>query len=248
MANAQSEQGPLRIVFFGLPEAGKSSLLGALVQVAQHQEPQLGGRVNDLAHGLGQLHKGVYERGPAPTNEEIVEYPVMIEPLPDNPRMPAGAATLIDSDGRVAMQLLAEEPTADNSALAKAMFDADTIILVVDASGDASQLGKTFTQFAHFLRVFEEDRSRASEVTDLPVYLVLSKCDLLAKKTDSAATWIQRIEERKRQVHQRFQQFIEGASASGPVPMLAEDAFGKVDLHVWATAVDRPAAAGRPAK
>ena len=80
MANAQSEQGPLRIVFFGLPEAGKSSLLGALVQVAQHQEPQLGGRVNDLAHGLGQLHKGVYERGPAPTNEEIV---AAIDPIED---------------------------------------------------------------------------------------------------------------------------------------------------------------------
>src|SRR5947209_19189744 len=97
MTNAQSEQGPLRIVFFGLPEAGKSSLLGALVQVAQHQEPQLGARVNDLAHGLGQLHKGVYERGPAPTNEEIVEYQVMVHTLRDNPRMPGGAATVLDS-------------------------------------------------------------------------------------------------------------------------------------------------------
>src|SRR5262249_29697242 len=81
-----------------------------------------------------------------------------------------------------------------------------------------------------------------------PVYLVLSKCDLLAKKTDSAAAWIQRIEERKRQVHQRFQRFMEGASEAAPVQTLAEDAFGKVDLHVWATASGRPALADRPAK
>ena len=78
----------------------------------------------------------------------------------------------------------------------------------------AEGYARTFAEFSDFLHVLEQGRSAENQVTDLPVYLVLSKCDLLAKKTDSAAVWIQRIEERKRQVHQRFQQFMEGAAGS----------------------------------
>src|SRR5262249_57785504 len=92
-----SPQNGLRIVFLGLPGAGKSSLLGALVQAAQLQEAQLGARVIDDTQGLGHLHKGVYERGPAPTRDEVVTYPVTVEPLPDHPAMPAAARPLLRS-------------------------------------------------------------------------------------------------------------------------------------------------------
>jgi GTPase SAR1 family protein len=242
-----SPENALRIVFLGLPGAGKSSLLGALVQAAQLQGAQLGARVIDDTQGLGQLHKGVYERGPAPTHDEVVTYPVTVEPLPDHPAMPAGEALLVDSSGQTAVQLLSQDGAAAAGALPKAVSHADALVVVIDASSDAAQLGRAFTQFSDFLRGLEQIRSTASEVTDLPVYLVLTKCDLLAKQTDSPVVWMQRIEERKRAVHERFQQFIEG-EATPAAQMWAEDAFGSLDVHVWATAVGRPALADRPAK
>src|SRR5262249_20003970 len=173
-----SPQNGLRIVFLGLPGAGKSSLLGALVQAAQLQEAQLGARVIDETQGLGQLHKGVYERGPAPTHDEMVPYPVTVEPLPDHPAMPAGEALFIDSSGQTAAQLLAQDGVAAAGPLPQEVSGADALVVVIDASSDATQLGRTFAQFSEFLRGLEQMRSTASEVTDLPVYLVLTKCDL----------------------------------------------------------------------
>src|SRR5438094_5485110 len=214
MAHADADQRALHIVLFGLPGAGKSSLLGALVQASQLQEAQLGARILDTTQGLGQLHKGVYERGPAPTREEVVTYPVDVQPLPEQAALPAGAVEFSDCNGQIAGRLLGRDGGAEpqSAGLAAALQQADTLVLVVDASSEVTQLARTFAEFSDFLHVLERGRSAENQVTDLPVYLVRSKCDRLAKKTDSAAVWIQRIEERKRQVHQRFQQFMEGAS------------------------------------
>src|SRR5262249_25075943 len=49
------------------------------------------------------------------------------------------------------------------------------------------------------------------------------------------------IEARKREVGERFRDFL--ARRDGAAP-----AFGRIDLHLWATAVKRPALAGVPAK
>src|SRR5437763_2201938 len=89
----------------------------------------------------------------------------------------------------------------------------------------------------------ERGRGRRAEVGGLPVFLVLSKCDLLALPDDSAATWMERIEERKRDLDRRFRDFLDRrAKEEGPPP------FGTIDLHIWATAVKRPALAGSPAR
>ena len=71
---------------------------------------------------------------------------------------------------------------------------------------------------------------------------MLTKCDLLAQPGDTPAAWMDRIEERKRQVDRRFQDFLARQDEDGPLP------FGSIDLHVWATAVKRPALAGSPAR
>src|SRR3954469_4073222 len=73
--------GALRVVLFGMPDAGKSSLLGALAQAAQTQERTLGGRLMDLSSGLAGLQHRVYDERPRETTEEIVPYPVAIDPL-----------------------------------------------------------------------------------------------------------------------------------------------------------------------
>jgi len=49
----------LSIVLFGMPAAGKSSLLGALGQAAQAQEHLLNGRLTDVSHGLDELRRRV---------------------------------------------------------------------------------------------------------------------------------------------------------------------------------------------
>src|SRR5579872_5060628 len=47
----------LRVVLFGMPDAGKSSLLGALGQAAQTQEHVLNGHLTDLSRGLADMQR-----------------------------------------------------------------------------------------------------------------------------------------------------------------------------------------------
>src|SRR5437016_5058624 len=70
-----------RLVLFGMPSAGKSSLLGALAQAAQSQEHLLNGHLIDASKGLAELQHRVYEDQPNETNEEIVPYPIVFEPF-----------------------------------------------------------------------------------------------------------------------------------------------------------------------
>src|SRR6516225_2596765 len=96
----------LRIVLFGMPAAGKSSLLGALGEAAQAQEHLLHGRLADLSHGIAELRQRLYDEIPRRTVEEIVPYPVAFEPFADERDGGRAEALLIDCDGRVANDLL----------------------------------------------------------------------------------------------------------------------------------------------
>jgi hypothetical protein len=242
----------LHIVLFGLPAAGKSSLLGALSQAAQAQEHLLNGRLLDPTHGLEELRHRLYDEQARRTAEEVVPYPIDFEPFPQNGRAGAGDkehlnAVMIDCDGRVANDLLVRrQDLAEDSpegTLAHEVVEADTLVLVIDASAPPSQVEADFAEFDRFLRQMERGRGRRAEVGGLPVFLVLSKCDLLAQPEDTAAGWMERIEERKRDLDRRFRAFLDRrAKEAGPPP------FGHIDLHLWATAVKRPALAGSPAK
>jgi hypothetical protein len=237
-----------RLVLFGMPDAGKSSLLGALAQAAETQEHVLGGRLIDRSHGLMELQRRLYEDRPRETLEEVVPYPVVLEPFPrgGQPAGPATEAVLFDCDGRAANELLTRRDALSGDlarrALAQSVLSADTLLLCVDVSVQALQLKQEFAQFAHFLRVLERSRGQRTEVGGLPAYLVLTKCDLLARPEENTVQWMDHIEDRKRAVHQRFQEFLAQQAVREQMP------FGKVDLHVWATAVKRPALADAPAK
>jgi hypothetical protein len=248
-APAAAPPDALHIVLFGLPAAGKTSLLGALGESAQAQEHLLHGRLTDLSHGLAELRRRLYEDSARRTAEEVVPYPVDFEPFDDG--RPGGGrhlgAVLIDCDGRVANDLLVRRPElpedSPEGTLAHEVEEADTLVLVLDASAPAAQVDADFVEFDRFLRQMERARGRRTEVGGLPVFLVLTKCDLLAQAGDTAADWMERIEGRKREVDARFRDFLaRRGQEAGPSP------FGRIDLHLWATAIKRPALVNAPPK
>ncbi|MBM4068290.1 MAG: GTPase domain-containing protein [Planctomycetes bacterium] len=228
------------LVLFGGPSAGKSSLLGALIQAGQEQEHLLKGKLNDRSQKLAGLQQELYHDKSAPTVDEVVSYPIAIEPEVAAAKSLPAEAVLIDCAGRSAQQLLSEKTAKQVPALARAVHNADTLIMVVDAAAELPELQRSFGQLAGYIRQLEEKRGKSSAVSGLPVYLVLSKCDLLAKKGDTTSTWIQRIEERKRQIDQAFRKFLDQQPGRDRL------AFGKLDIHLWATAARRPVLADRP--
>lgn len=244
-STAVLSRSALRIVLFGMPDAGKSSLLGALCQAAQTQEHTLNGRLTDLSQGLAELQRRLYEERPRETLQEVVPYPIHFQPFAQAAAGPE-EILLVDCDGRVANDLLARRRSLDaagpDGSLTSAVLQAEALILVVDASAPPVQVDADFAEFARFLRLLEQSRGRQSAVGGLPVFLVLTKCDLLAQPSDTPAQWMERIEERKRQTGRRFQDFLARQEADGPRP------FGQIDLHLWATAVKRPALSGSPAR
>jgi hypothetical protein len=273
-ANHRAGPDDLRLVLFGMPAAGKSSLLGALSRAAEAQENLLGGKLIDETQGLAELRHQLYETTPRRTPEEVVPYTVRYEPLPSGHKPGAAVdAVLMDCDGRVANDLLVRRKQLDEKSpegtLAHEVLDADTLILVIDASAPPAQVEADFAEFVRFVRTIERGRKERTEVAGLPVFLVLTKCDLLARPGDSPADWMDRIEQRKREVDAHFREFVarqEPESPSPPGPRTGEELarrasesgqrgnqaevspFGSIELHIWATAVKRPALAGSPAK
>src|SRR5947199_10102982 len=113
-------EGPddLRVVLFGLPAAGKSSLLGALGEAAGPQRHLLGGKLDDRSRGLAELGRHLYDESPRRTPEEVVPYPVHYTPLAvdGQPPHPEVDAVLVDCDGEVANAILAGRQSADEES------------------------------------------------------------------------------------------------------------------------------------
>jgi|GEM_PF-4406997 len=81
------------------------------------------------------------------------------------------------------------------------------------------------------------ERGRSCAVGAVPVFLVLTKCDLLAQPADTLGDWLERLEASKHEAAQALQPLLAPSEPGG---------FGALRLHLWATAVRRPALAGGP--
>jgi GTPase SAR1 family protein len=230
--------GP-RILLFGSAGAGKSSLLGALAQAASSQSAMLKGSLVQPSGELTDLHKNTYQANLQPT-AALTSYAIQLQPADGGG--PNTAATVLDSSGASANAMLqSKQPFLDSHPLKKPALDADTVLFIIDASMPGKQLVEEIQQFARWYWQFHETRGRRTEVGELPVYLVLHKCDLLAKPNESSSAWMQRIEEAKRKIDEKFREVLKKQGKQGT-------GFGSIQLRLWATAIKRPALADRPAK
>ncbi|MCX7665534.1 MAG: GTPase domain-containing protein [Gemmataceae bacterium] len=228
----------LRVVLFGMPSSGKTSLLGALAQAAHLQARTLRGQLIDPSGGLGEIRRWVYEARPSETLEEIVHYPVSLNPF--NSAEAPYDVTLLDCDGRVANDLLQQKQplkkTTDRPSLAGAILDADALILVVDAAASVDQLEDDFREFLSFLDHLVKHRAQRHSVGGLPVYLVLNKCDVFAHNRQmTRSQWEDELAARKADVGRKFREYL--ATRVGRSEF---SEFGSVDLRVVATTAFRP--------
>jgi len=263
-AQAAIDAEALRIVLFGLPLAGKSSLLGALAESGRTQEKMLEGALVDRSQGLDLLSRQLYDGQLLERPEEVTPYPVTFQPFPaaeDNLTEPKISAVLFASDGAAATELLNRRVLqASSPNLTRALLEADALVLVVDSVGDGNNESsdRNFGTFLRFLRLLRRDRSRRAEVAGLPIYLVLSKCDLLAQPGDTLADWNARMDDCKKRAESQFTDFLSRDDGCGMrdeknTPAVAPSSsslishssslslpFGQVNLHVWATSVRMP--------
>ena len=130
---------------------------------------------------------------------------------PDNPKRAAFSRRSFVKGGLAATGALTVgagllEQAAGASAQTGGLTAGDIAMLRFLAAGEA--LEADFAEFLRFVRTIERGRKERAEVAGLPVFLVLTKCDLLARPGDSPADWMERIEQRKREVGDRFKSFL----------------------------------------
>ena len=231
-----------RILLFGHPGSGKSSLLGALQRAGETQGEALGAEVIDPSGRLPRLRDHVYNAAPFEhTHTELVTYELRLRPWSVG-EQPASLVVIHDCDGNAANALLKHpDPITERSVrgtVATAVVQSDLIALVVNGGADDAELDDAFDEFLMFLERVHGRKAFEREVGGFPIVLVLTQCDLLAEPGGSRTEWVAETQERLAHALKRFAEFLDEqrpADDSGPyLP------FGSVELHGHAVAVHAP--------
>jgi hypothetical protein len=244
----------LRIVLFGQPDSGKSSLLSALAQIALNEkDASLGGKLLDPANHLvraAQMPKG---------QAEVHSYPVNWQPNQGATR----PVVFLDCDGKAADSLLGEPARLESScpvgSVAHEIGDADAVLLALSMRDHASMHERQFHEFANFLQSLKAARSRGAEIGGLPVFLVLTRCDEVSEHLNTHSDWVDFLADQQQQVAGQFRLFLEkekpileqiadeeedltesSAAKDLLLPAVSESPFGSIDLHVCAVALKSP--------
>jgi hypothetical protein len=147
--------------------------------------------------------------------------------------------TVLDCSGKSALEMLkAPQPFANSHPMKKPILDADAMVFAVDVSAPKKQMNEEFRQCARWLRQLHEFRGKRTDIAALPVFVALTKCDLLVQKEDTFETWKKRLDAGKRQYDENFRKFLKQHGAG----------FGTIQLKVVTTAIKQPAFADKPAK
>jgi hypothetical protein len=234
-----------QVLLFGHPGSGKSSLLGALLQASDTQPTVLGDEVVDPSRRLQLIRDHVYTGAHFQnTRTELVAYRIELHTpefaVPPHPPRPV---VLLDCDGGAASNLLRHlEPLNElrvTGHVAAAVVRSDAIALVVDATAKGKELQTRFEEFQLFLQEVHGRKTFYREVGGFPIFLVLAKCDELAKEGDTRAAWEARVAERLEDVLERFEDFLEDEDRARGIqsPYLP---FGSVRVRGHSVAVRRP--------
>jgi hypothetical protein len=240
-----------QVLLFGHSGAGKSSVLGALLRSAETQGATLRGQVLEPSGRMASIRDTIY-RGDAParSDAELTSYVVGVRTIGPGgePREPV-AVVVNDCSGKAAESLIHHpDPLHDprtKAPVARAVIEADAIVLMVDAAADDDELQEAFEEFDAFLTVVSHGKADAREVGGFPVLLVLTQCDRLARPGDSLAEWEGRVQRRAERAWAKFDAFLKDAEPDDgiPSPFLP---FGGVELNVYAVAIRHPKLADTP--
>ena len=215
-----AEARALRIVFFGAPRSGKTSLLEAFERICS-TEAETAPVPLQLAEGPGVV-----------LQKRLVD-------LPDFDAI-AEAALLFDCDGEASRALLNQpEELARNRArgeLAAAIRDAEALVLVVEARSTEADIESHFRAFQDFLSSLRTGRTFDREVGGWPIFLTLTKCDKLHEPGMPVVEWLNRVDREMERLEARFlEQFDEAVVTQGN-----RLAFGGLKLATEATATALP--------
>ena len=212
----------LRVVLFGMPDAGKSSLLGALGQAAQTQEHVLNGHLTDLGRGLADMQRRLYDEAGRSTAEEVIPFPVAFQPFSGKQRLDA---VLIDCDGRVANDLLSRKRELEGKAGGE--LGQATARRMPSSSLSMSPRDADRCRPDNVLASAGWRSARASRGSRRPAGISRAhEVRLLARPGDDQAGWVVKVEERSRDVGKRFQTLSGSAARALP--------FGSIQLNAWA--------------
>lgn len=255
-APSPAEPNVPRVLLFGHRGAGKSALIGALLKAGETQGDVLRGEVVHSSVDLPRIRDAVYSGGKLdPQTAELVSYAIRLKPWRVGAK-PVGeplSVVLDDCDGKAAEALLDHpEPITQrdpNSPVARAVVEADAIVLLVDAASTDAELDEAFAEFDKFLKVVGRAKTDARAVGGFPIYLVLTQCDRLAQPGDSRRIWEVRVNDRIDHAEKKFAEYLKEAreeeedEGGSPSPFLA---FGSVEFEVFAAAVRAPALPDQP--
>lgn len=249
-APSPAEPNVPRVLLFGHRGAGKSALIGALLKAGETQGDVLRGEVVHSSVDLPRIRDAVYSGGKLdPHTAELVSYAIRLKPWRVGTQ-PVGeplSVVLDDCDGKAAEALLDHpEPITrrdPNSPVARAVVEADAIVLLVDAASTDAELNEAFAEFDKFLKVVGRAKTDARAVGGFPIYLVLTQCDRLAQPGDSRRIWEVRVNDRIDHAETQFAEYLKEAreeeeDGGPPSPFLA---FGSVEFEVLAAAIRAPA-------
>jgi hypothetical protein len=228
-----------RILLFGHPGSGKSSLLGALQRAGETQGERLGAEVFDPTGRLPRIRDHLYSGGEFHnTHTELVTYELSLRPWQPG----TGPSTVIihDCDGNAANALLKHpDPITERrvrGTVASAVVESDLIALVISAAADDRELDRAFDEFLMFLERVHGRKAFLREVGGFPIRLVLTQCDTLVEAGGTKDEWEAEVRERLQYAVNRFEDFLEDhqPKAEEESPFLP---FGSVDLKGFATAI-----------
>ena len=182
-----------------------------------------------------------------PVRTPLVTHRIQVQPLPTEgePLPTAFPIVIVDCDGTAANALLKhpDNPLAGlgirGGSLAKAVIEADVLILALSAEDNEEEQSRSFEDFLLFLERLHGRKTFAREVGGFPIVLALTQSDRLALPGDTTERWERHVAARLDELVSRLSDYLlDGSQAPGvQSPYLP---FGSVVVKGYAVAIHRP--------